>query len=269
MTDIIHFKKEGLFTRFGAKYTKIDKSIFYYLHHSLQIEADFSVSHLMEILKEHETEVNLAFMAYTRGFEIAPFYEEMHLPLENPKEKPINRLEFAWTSDIYNLNEFGKPKYEIAEYVHITGKKKNDKERYGISFSPLNELKTATFKLNTEIEYKRIELGDIWEEDRKPKTKLFLKGVKEYTFGDIVGTFLNEITFDGYPHHRNERIAELEIRAEESKTEKGTPWEVIQLEWKEKELKEWTKKEGKTKALKIEKLQKEIAFLKEKMAKLK
>jgi hypothetical protein len=61
------------------------------------------------------------------------------------------------------------------DYVHITGKVNNSKERYGIGLSDLNEIKDAIFKLDNSIEFKTIDFCEIWDKNRKPVTKLFLK----------------------------------------------------------------------------------------------
>ena len=268
MTDVIYLKKSGLFTRFAQKYKKIEQPISYYFHHTPIIEKGFSVFDMMNILKENEKHIDLFFMAYTRGYELAPFYDEMNSHIVDKKDDSLDFLEFSWANEVYNQNEFGKPKYDISNFVHISGIKKNNKERYSIGFTPLSKLRQVTFVLNKEIEFSIMQLGEIWETDRKPTKEIFLKGVKEFTLEDIIGPFLHEITFYGYPIDRNLQLGELDERVENSKTEAGIPWEVIQLEWKEKDLVEWQKKKtGKAKALKIEKLEKEIAFLKGKLGK--
>lgn len=80
MVDVIYLKKSGLYTRFKKKYHKIDLPISFYLHHSIKIEKGFTIQHLMEILKEYEKDVDLIFQAYTRGFKLEPFYNEMNEP---------------------------------------------------------------------------------------------------------------------------------------------------------------------------------------------
>jgi hypothetical protein len=35
----------------------------------------------MKIFKEYESDVNLIFLANTRGFELNPFYDEMIIPI--------------------------------------------------------------------------------------------------------------------------------------------------------------------------------------------
>lgn len=261
MIGIIYFKKSGLYTRSSKKYKKIERPISYYMRHTPKFEKGFTVADLMQILKEYEADFNLLFLAYTRGFELHPFFEEMSLPLEKEFEKDIKYLEFSWSVSVDNFNEFGKPKYEIDEYIHITGKKEGEKQGYSIGFTSLNTLRNTTFKLNTAIEYSTIHSGEIWEE-RKSTKKVFLKGTKSFNFENIVGAFLNEITYFGYPTHRIEKSDQLDKMYENLDRSEMIPMEKIQLEWSEKKLAELKKKkETKLTILKIEKVEKEIVFL--------
>jgi hypothetical protein len=270
MIDFIYLKKSGLHTRFAKKYSKIDKPISYYLHHTPVIEKGFTVLHLMKILKDHEKDVDLVFLAYSRGFEIDAYYQEIIAPLTKQIENKIDYLEFSWEGSIYNDAEFGKPKYEMSDYVHITGKIINNKERYGFGLDNLNEIKDATFKLDNKIEFKITDYGNIWDENRKPKTTIFFKGTKPFVFENIIGTFINEITFYGYKANKIEFIEQLEKSSEESKLGGGTPHEVVQLKWKKDTLKRWQiKKDSKIKTLKLEKLEKEIYFLEQEVERLK
>jgi hypothetical protein len=270
MIDFIYLKKSGLYTRFAKKYSKIGRPISCYLHHTPVLEKGFTVLHLMQILKEYEKEVDLIFMAYSRGFKIDPYYQEIIAPIVNDSGSKIDYLEFSWSGSIDNLKEFGKPKYEMYNSVHITGKVNNSKERYGFGLSDLNEIKDATFKLDNRIELKTIDLGEIWDENRKPVTKVFFKGVKPFVFENIIGTFIHEITCYGYKEHKVKFIERLEKSSEESKRGVGTFHQVMQLKWSKESLKHWQKKkESKNKMLKIEKLEKEIHFLENEIEKLK
>jgi hypothetical protein len=270
MIDFIYLKKSGLYTRFAKKYSKIDQPISYYLHHTPVLEKGFTVLHLMQILKEYESEVDLIFLAYSRGFKIDPYYQEIIEPIVNESESKIDYLEFSWSGSIDNFKEFGKPKYEMYDSVDITGKVNNSKERYGFGLSDLNEIKDATFKLNNAIEFKTIDFGEIWDVNRKPITKLFFKGIKPFVFENIIGTFIHEITCYGYKEHKTKFIAELEESREESKLGGGTFHQVMQLKWSKESLMHWQKKkDSKNKTLKIEKLEKEIHFLEIEIEKLK
>lgn len=298
MIDFIYLKKSGFYTHFANKYLKIDKPISYYLHHTPVFEKGFSVLHLMQILKEYEQEVDLIFMAYSRGFKIDPFYQEMMEPIEThikkgfssdemkkwvpdnqnlntfskkkDNESKIDYLEFSWSGNIHNLKEFGKPKYEMSDYVHITGKVYNSKERYGFGLDNLSEIKDTTFKLDTGIEFKTIDFGEIWDENRKPVTQLFFKGIKPFVFENIIGTFIHEMTCYGYKEHKTKFIERLEKSSEESKLGGGTLHQVMQLKWSKRSLLDWqNKKDSKNKTLKIEKLEKEIRFLEIEIEKLK
>lgn len=271
MIDIIYLKKTGLYTRFGKKYSKIDKPISYYFHYKPVIEKDFTVLNLMEILKEYEKEVNLVFMSYTRGFEIAPYYEEMNLPIKKAIKNKLISLEYSWKTDVYNHNEFGKPKYEIEEKVTIMGKAvSNNNPGFSLHYWPLNEIKEAVFKLDNFIELSHIDYGEIWEEDREIKKTTFLKGIKEFTFEDIIGTFLEELTIDGYPEQIKKLKVLLKERLKQSKNEILTPHEVMKLHWNKESLIDLQKKkDSKNKTLKIEKLEKEIEYLEKEIARMK
>lgn len=270
MIDFIYLKKSGLYTRHAKKYSKIDKPISYYLHHTPVFEKGFTVLHLMQILKEKEQEVDLVFMAYSRGFKIDPYYQEMMQPVEKDKQSKIDYLEFSWSGAVYNLKEFGKPKYEMSDYVHITGKVNDSKENYGFGLDNLNEIKEATFKLDTTIEFKTIDFGEIWDKNRKPITQLFFKGVKPFVFENIIGTFIHEITWYGYKEHKTKFIEELDKSSEEAKLGGGTLHQVMKLKWSKENLIRWQKKkDSKNKTLKIEKLEKEIRFLEIEIEKLK
>lgn len=268
MNRLIYIKKNGLFVKSRGGYEEITQPLSYYLHHTPKFENGLTVLDLMGILKNHKAEVDAAFLAYTRGFDFGPFYNEIQSELQQEIDEPIDCLLFSWQTDIHNFKEFGKPLFEISEYVHVTGKKGNDRENYGIAFSNLSRLKNATFKLRTNIEYSTIHLGEIWE-DKKPVKQVFLKGIKEFNFENIIGAFLNEISFFGYPEDRDQQFSKLKVQCEEKETGNFTPFEKIQLEWKEKRLSELqNQKETKSKKLKIEKLQKEIAYLNSRLIKI-
>jgi hypothetical protein len=271
MIDFIYLKKTGLYTRFGKKYSKIDKPISYYFHHKPFFEKGFTVLHLMQILKEYEQDANLVFMAYTRGFKIAPYYEEMSLPIKKPIKNKLISLDYSWKGEIDNLNEFGKPKYEIDATVAIMGKAiSNNNPGYSMHCWALNEIKEAVFKLSNVIEFSHIDYGEIWEEDRKIKKTNFFKGVKEFTFENIVGTFLKELTIDGYPEQIKELTALLKKRLKQSENESCTPHEVMQLHWYKENLTYWQKKkDSKNKTLKIKKLEKEIDYLEKEIERMK
>jgi hypothetical protein len=261
----IYLRKKGFYTRFGQKYQILNRPISYYLHYGIKISKNYTLAHFMKHLMVYEKQIDLIFLAYTRGFKLAPFFKEMQKPVKKDDKTQIIRLEFSWAGQVDNFKEFGEPKYEISEYVHITGKAENDSERYGIGFTSLHKLSEAKLILKKEIEYKYTDFGNRWEE-KEPIEIEFFKGVKDFTFENIVGAFLHEISFHGYPKSRKNVASDLKKRAKSSKKEKGIPFEVILLEWAEKDLIRWqNKKDSEHKSLKIDALTKEIEYLKIKL----
>jgi hypothetical protein len=260
--DFLYLTKNGLCTRENKEFLPIECTFSYYLNHYPKIEKGFTVEDFMEILKKNESDVNHLFQAFTKGFLLDAYYQEMGLKSIKEDKSKINKLEFSWQTDLWNIKEFGKPKYELSEYVQVSGIVDGEKNRYSLSFVNLNEIKNATFKLNKNIKINFTDFGDKWDENRKVIKKTFFKGVKQFTFQDIVGCFLNEISFYGYPEQSDEVADELEKQIKNIKNEKTTPLEVLQLQWAKKSLKIIEKKKLTSKnILRLEKLTKEINYL--------
>lgn len=263
----IYIRKNGFYVRL-KRLAKIDQPLSYYLRHIPKFESGVTVSDLMNILKNYQEDVDRTFLAYTRGFEFTPFFDEMLTPSNLKQDSLIDYLEFSWAVDISDLAEFSAPRYEISEYIHLTGKKKGDDENYGLAFTSLSELKDAKFKLNKKIEYSKYVHGEIWE-DKKLTKQLFLKGAKDFSFGEVIGSFLNEISFFGYPNHRDEKFSDIENQSENIEGAELVPFEKIQLDWTMQSLAAWQKKkDSKIKTLKLEKLHKEIRYLKAQLDKI-
>lgn len=267
--NFIYLKKTGFYTRFKKKHIPIDSSISYYLQHYPKIDKDFTVEDLMNLLKKWDADIDFLFESYTRGYLLQPFFEELNTPKTDDDYHNISKLEFSWSADVYNEEEFGKPLYSISNYVHISGIIEGEKDNYSLTFTNLNRMKDATFKLNKKYNISYYEMGEIWEEDRKPKNIIFFKGVKEFTLQDFIGAFLNEISFNGYPESRDKEAEKLESirkRIDEG-TEKLYSMEEVQLKLKKKFFKLFQKKKAtKKNLLRLAKLKKEIEFLKKKVS---
>lgn len=259
--NIIHLKKSGLFTTCKKEFIPIERPFSFYLRHYPKIDTDFTVEDLMNILKENEEDIDNLFQAYTRGFLLNPYFEEMQLPVLKEEKSKINKLIFSWSGEVDNVKEFGKPKYQISDSVHISGKVAGNKQCYSLSFTHLNELKKATFKLDKKTKFSHTDFGDKWDENRKAKTKFFFKGIKLFTLQDIIGAFLNEISFHGYPAAIDEIADDLEERFANNDNGKSYSMEEVCLKFsldrlKRLEVKKLTKKN----ILRLEKLKKEIDY---------
>jgi hypothetical protein len=259
--NIIYLKKSGLFTTWKKEFIPIDRPFSFYLRHYPKIDKDFAVEDLMTILKENETDVDNLFQAYTRGFLLNPFFEEMQLPVLKEEKSKITKLIFSWSGEVDNVKEFGKPKFAISDYVHISGKVANDKQSYSLSFTHLNELKKATFKLDKKIKFSHTDFGEKWDENRKTITKNFFNGIKLFTLQDVIGAFLNEISFFGYPVDKDEVADDLDERYSNKDSGKSYSMEEVCLKFALKSLKIIEgKKLTKKNILRLEKLKKEIDY---------
>ena len=256
--NIIYFKKSGIYIKSNKEFVVIDRPFGFYLNYYPKIDKDFTTENLMDNLMTYETEIDNLFASETRGYSLKPYFEKMQLPDSREEKSNISKIIFSWVGQIDNIKEFGKPKYEISEYVNVSGKIQNEKQSYGLSFVHLNEIKNANFKLVTKIKFTHIDFGDRWDENRKTIKKNFFKGVKSFTLRDIIGAFLNEISFYGYPENTDE-VAEKVMKR--GKTEKSYPIETLWLELARKKLKSLLKKEHtKKNILRLEKTSKEIGY---------
>jgi hypothetical protein len=269
--EFIYLKKTGFYTRYKKKFVPIDQSISYYLHHFPKIEKDLSVADFMNLLQQYEADIDFLFEAYTRGFLLRPFLEELHSTENQNEDFNITQLQFSWSADVYNESEFGKPLYSVSNYVQVSGIVSGEKDSYSLTFTPLHQIKNATFKLNKKYKTSYFEMGEIWEEDRKPKNIVFFKGIKEFTLQDVIGAFLHEISFSGYPESRDEEAEKLETISKkiDAGTEKTYSMEEVQLKFKKKFFKALQKKkQSKKNLLRLAKLKKEIEFLEKKVGKI-
>ena len=262
MTLPIYLTKNGLCIRKKKEFLPIDQPFSYYLNEYPKIDKGFTVGDLMQILKQNENAVDLIFMSHTKGFSLSPYYQEMELASLKQDKSKITTIEFGWRTDISNTKEVGKPKYELSEYVNIIGRIDNEKTNYSLSFVSLNELKDAVIKLDKNIHYNHYDLGDLWDENRKTVEKTFFKGIRNFTLQDIIGAFLNEITFYGYPEQADEVASDLEKTSKNYKNQKTFRIEELQLEMAKKSFDSiQKKKQTKKNILRLEKLSKEITYL--------
>ena len=256
--DIIYLKNSGFYIKSNKEFVLIDKPFGYYLNYYPKIDKDFTLENLMFILMKHQIDVDNLFVAQTAGFSLKPYFEKMQLSNLKKEKSNISKIIFSWVGQIDNIKEFGKPKYEISEYVNVSGKVQNDKQLYSLSFVHLNEIKNANFKLVTKIKFSHLDFGERWDENRKTIKKNFFKGVKSFTLHHIIGAFLNEISFYGYPENTDAVANEILQR---NKSDKSYPIETLWLKLARQKLKSLNKKKlTKKNILRLEKTNKEIAY---------
>lgn len=265
--ECIYLKKSGIFVKRKKSFLPIDRPFSFYLKFIPKLDKDFTVEDLMNALNTYESDVDFLFQSFTRGYILKPFFDEMNCATSvNDKSSKISKLVFSWIGNVDNLNELGKPKFEMSEYVQLSGKVDSEKQLYSLSFVNLSKIKSATFSLNKKIVYQYIDYGDLWDENRKTKKKTFFKGVREFTFYDLIGSFLYEISFFGDPKESDEQSKKLDAMLDEGDKSEKIPMEVVQLRWKKKWFERVNKKKKtKKNLLLLDKLKKEIDFLENKI----
>jgi len=187
-------------------------------HLSDQVELGESVTfnRMFDIIQKNIEELNTIFYSCLGGYSITPFLTEVE---ELPTVKSeLDGLEIFWLADkadnevniVSGLHGVGIETDDNGPY------EKGDIISYAIEFTPLNNLKYLTLKLNNKLNILNYDSTD----DEDIKIDL---GDKNFTLFDIFYAILFEISWNGDPSGREDRLTELEESIEISKeeTEKG------------------------------------------------
>lgn len=241
----LNFKKDGIY--YGKE--KIE-SIFPYLKTEVHGIEDMTLEDLFDILNEYEDEVDACFLSFTRGHLLKPFYEE--IKSDNKEKNDYTELNFHWNVDNYEYeNDELEIEKELFENITITLRKVGDTDNYAVSFINLSEIKSVVITLNLDYIIRDKNYNSILETRKFPS--LF----------ELIGNFLYEITFDGYPEQREERSKELMKRYEEidDSIQEYFSLDDLKLEMMEKQLQRFIDEEKYEKA---EVIKKRINDIKEK-----
>ena len=233
-------------------------SILPYLQDEItHVEEGLTVHDFLMILNEHKEEINEHFVSYTNGFKLGPYIEDLKNETTGSK---LDKLVFKWYSEITKKeNDELEPYTEYYDRVDVVGKKKGDEENYGVSFSSMGDLADAEVQLkkdyyicfNNHI-HEEFSIDPYWMEIHEKAFKLI----------DVIGSFLKEITFNGYPDNREERINDINERIDDTSERTSFLSEELTLEMEEEKMQRFIEEE---KFEKANKTQKRIDELKKKI----
>lgn len=251
----------------------VDSLLPYLLHEVTEVEDGFTVRDLLNILKEHKKEVNEDLVAYTCGIQIDPFIDELEKEKEN--DPGIDRVVFQRYAEIdKDEDDDLEPFKKYEERINVHGMKNGEDTHYAIDFVSMNEIADSIIELEESFYihyhnriYEEKDFGFYWMKiDKRP-----------FTLIDVIGSFLWEITFNGYPDNRQERIDtinersegyddEIEAAEEDIEEERTFMVEEMELEFQEEKLEKLLEKEEYEKA---DKVRKRIEDIKEEIFRVK
>lgn len=189
-----------------------------HLQHEVEVEKNVTVEDLMKAMMKHETDIDTMFFGASRGLKIRPFYEEV---LRRPKNKRIDLAyaELSWSSD-YSAAEGRRKTNEVSIYIQMNGmadKKKGAGLRsYSLIQTPLNDWKHLPLKISKTLLVYDFRLNQM-NASGEPETRMvtLLEAEREMTLYDLIGGFMDNITWYGEPKIRDERVKEMEVAINE------------------------------------------------------
>lgn len=237
---------------------------------------DLTIEGFIKALRPFFEKIDSHFIAFSGGFLLEKYYEQMLLPAEDDKENDkISHVEMHWNAEV---NEWDDDVHSIHHSdFHLNGDysgipKEKDDPYYSFSLSNINNWKHYNFKLNTEVKCYHFSSERLLDENGEIP-KCFVSNM-EWTLFELLRHFINELTFHGYPESTSSMREELSERSEEIKKAidegeelQGTSLSEFMLELYEKDLEEAGKIENyegmKKIQEKIDKLKEEIKKEKE------
>ena len=202
-----------------------DDEIIGYLSEEVELGESVTFERLFEIIIENKEMFNDIYHSCLGGYSLAPFIDEVD---DIPTEKSeLKFLEIFWHSDksdneismVSGLHGIGVETSDNSPY------NKGDSIIYAVDFTPLNNLKYLIVRLNKDV--------IIMDYDRKDDEKFQIElGRKSFTIFDLFYAILYEISWNGDPDGREDRLSEIEksIEVSEKEIDEGKSHTIDDLE---------------------------------------
>jgi hypothetical protein len=195
-----------------SSYSKVKGHIGHHLQSVLEVDEGVTVEDLMKELIRHESDIDVIFFGFSKGFLLRPFYQEM-LSKPDHKRKDLSYIELSWMSDYYPSDRKGK-KNEVMIFMQMNGMAANKRENEAISYNlsqiPLNDWKHLEVRISDLLLVYDFQVNKK-DDNGTMGTRVvtLLEAKKEVTLYDFIGGFIDCITWHGYPEHRKEHIDDI------------------------------------------------------------
>lgn len=238
----IKFKPSGLFLNSYNENLKsrtdelIEVEDFEY-HYDDYVEFDdnLTVEDFLTILNPFYEKIDQNFIAYTRGFKLLHYFEQMHKPVkENNKDYDdgITHIELHWICSLSEHENLLKgcieSDYEFYSSYHGIAKDCT----YSLGFSPINEWKHYPIKLNKDFECQRTYYIENEDGEDEIKMETLFKSTKEWTLFEVLKCFFFEMTWFGYTDSIEEHRDEMTKISDEIDSGECETTELNFDEWK-------------------------------------
>lgn len=206
------------------------KHLYLYLNERVVLSSDFTFGDLFNHLEEDGEIFDLIFSSCLGHHSLYLWFDEIK-HLTPTMDNDIDYLEIHRWGEYWDWGD-------IDLSIGISGiSKKEDSPSYGIGFTPLNEIKYLSLRLNENFEIsevkipsrivmyffrflKRVGIPSKWSW-RNPYLLTYVKGKVEFTVYELITAVLYEISFYGSPEKRDGTMDELENTLEEAMEKHG------------------------------------------------
>lgn len=156
--------------------------------HEVEMHPELTVGGFMQALKPYFGKIDPQFIAYSHGYFMQHYYDQMSKPREYDNDD-IAIVEFYWHAELYEHDDLekGRPVSELSIHVDYHGVSK-DKTYYGFGLSPINNWQHYPLALNETFVIRSF---------KAPYTDI-LKSEKKFSFHELLRTFIYELTWHGY-----------------------------------------------------------------------
>lgn len=210
---------------------------------TVSFDDSLTVEGFIQALHPFFEKIDTQFIAYTRGYKLIEFYNQMLLKKRefDDEEENVSHIEMYWGIDLFDWEDLvhSEQHSDFNIFGSFRGVSKKEEDGFfGFSLIEINEWKHYKFVLNENVE--------CFQQGNENEYKSLFKSKKTWTLHDIISNFVYELTFYGYPSDAENIRLELGERAIniESGEVDLIPFEKIQLEWLEKDLEEARKIEN-------------------------
>lgn len=214
-----HFEEELDENIHGHNCTEIKVHSFLpYLNEMLEVEDDVTFEDFFAHIMRQKGKYSSIFASHLGNYKLKAWEEEWNrIPVGDRfdgVDYEMKSVGLCWHGESWNYE--GEDEITITPEFHgmgidITGLSPGKEMGLAVEFTPINELKSYPFKLDTQLNVYSLQKD----------SKILLSGKKDFTVYEVVSTVLYEISFTGTPEQRDARMSKLKQQCEDIKSGKA------------------------------------------------